>query len=240
MKNLADRNENTKIALITGARSGIGKALVSAFSERGVKTIGLDKEVDVRKSKVISRAVKKVVKKYGHIDIVVNNAAVAIYKPITKLTEKEWQRVIDTNLSGTFNVTKAVLPVLLKRHSGVIINISSQLGRRGYPGLTSYCASKFGIIGFTESLAGELKGTGVKTYAILPGGVDTRLYHNINKVESKYVGFKYSITKERKRILKPEEIAEPIVNLALNRQLKSGSKIEISKKGQRMIKRTYL
>ena len=89
-------------------------------------------------------------------------------------------------------------------------------------------------------MAGELKGTGVRTYAILPGGVDTKMYHNLNKVESKYVGFKYNISKERKRILKPEEIAEPIVNLALGQQLKSGSKIEIFKRGQKMVKRIYL
>lgn len=228
-----------KIAVVTGAARGIGKAVADLLTAKGVIVTRFDRKTDVRHAERVTRAIKGVLKRHGRIDILVNNAGVAVYNPVARLSETEWRKVIDTNLTGVFNMTKAVLPTMAKQRSGVIINISSQLGRMGYPGLSSYCASKFGVIGFTESLAHELRGTGVKTYTVLPGGVDTVMYHSLNKMEARRMKSRYNIREEKRRILKPEEITRSIVDLALRHRAKSGSKIEIFKSGRRMVKRIY-
>lgn len=227
-----------KIAIVTGAKGGIGRKIANLLSKNGIKVIGIEKEVDVGNYKRVNQTVKKIIKKYRRIDIVVNNAGVAIYKPVIETTGKEWQKTIDTNLTGVFNVASAVLPLMLKQKSGVIINIASMAGRRAHPGLAAYCASKFGVIGFSDTLAMELKGSGVKVFSVLPGGVDTKMYHEISKVESRYVGLEYEPAEERKILLKPQDVAELVASLALNpKKTISGTKIEIFKMGRRVVKR---
>ena len=131
-----------------------------------------------------------------------NNAGVAIIKPLNETSEKEWDQIIDINLKGTFLMTKEILPIMIKQHSGVIINISSGAGKHGFPGLSAYCASKFGMIGITESLAGEVSRYGIKVFAVCPGTVDTKMiysiYPEINPAE----------------LIKPEKIAKKVLELS--------------------------
>jgi len=231
-------NEQVKIALVTGAKRGIGKAIADLLSEKGVQVNALDRErADVREPKAVEGAVAEIVKKYGNIDIVVNNAGVAFYKPIAETTAEEWQNTIDTNLTGSFNVTKAVLPYLKKERSPVIINISSMAGHRGHPGLGAYCASKFGVIGFSDVLAMELKDKGIKVYTVCPGGVDTNMYHDISRIESKYLGTDYNPEEEKKYLLRPEDVAQLVTELALEQKLPSGTQVEIFKRGGRVIRK---
>jgi len=134
---------------------------------------------DVRDPGHAERVVFETIKTLKHLDILVNNAGVAVLKPVEKTSEAEWDLTLDTNLRAVFLFSRAVLPFMRRQDSGRIINISSGLGRSGYPGLAAYCASKFAVIGFTESLAYELAETGVKAHAVLPGGVDTDMYHSL-------------------------------------------------------------
>lgn len=170
-----------------------------------------------------------------------NNAAIAPYKSVVRLTEQEWRQVIDTNVTGTFLVTKAALALMLKQGGarqageGVIINVASMLGLEGYPGLAAYCASKFSVIGFTESLAPELRQTRIKVYTVLPGGVDTPMYHAINKMEARCTKTPYHPEKERTYLLSPRDVAQLIVDLALHHRLQSGRKVMIEKVGRRII-----
>ncbi|HXF44085.1 MAG TPA: SDR family oxidoreductase [Candidatus Paceibacterota bacterium] len=230
-----------KVALVTGAGRGIGKAIAEALRTLGFQVAALDRnDADVRNKKEVEKAVAAIIKKYGRLNVVVNNAGIAIYKPILETTEAEWQDTIATNLTGVFNVTSAALPHLIKERNGVIVNISSLAGHRGHPGLGAYCASKFGVVGFSDVLAMELKGMGVKVYTVCPGGVDTNMYHGISKVESRYVGFSYGskdIEEERKLILKPEDVAELVVELVLEQKLPSGSQIEIFKRGGKVVRK---
>jgi 3-oxoacyl-[acyl-carrier protein] reductase len=138
----------------------------------------------------------------------VNNAGILVYKMLRDSNESEISSMVDVNLRGMILCTKAALP---KMDSGIIINIASGAGKRGYPGLAPYCATKFGVIGFTESLAMELNKT--KIFAICPGGVDTDMYMSMEN---------------RHPSLKPEHIASKILDVCENSgKYKSGSCIDV-------------
>ncbi|MCU7511274.1 MAG: SDR family oxidoreductase [Ignavibacteria bacterium] len=180
-----------KTALITGGGSGIGKAIASACVQEGINVViasrredvlnntteelnGLSKgkaayvACDVRKQSDIARAVKFTKDLFGTVDILVNNSGLGVDKYVIDCPEEEWDLVLDTNLKGTFLMTKEVLPLMKKQKSGYIINISSQAGKHGYPQAAPYCASKFGIMGFSEALQTEVRDFGVHVHCLCP------------------------------------------------------------------------
>ncbi|HHT9119406.1 MAG TPA: SDR family oxidoreductase [Candidatus Hypogeohydataceae bacterium YC41] len=214
-----------RVAIITGASRGIGRACAFAFARevyrtalfarnttllaevaKNLKEMGaqaLPIRGDVREPQDISHAVYEVQKHWGRIDVLVNNAGVGYGRtPLMDFPDELWHETIDVNLTGIYYWMKAVLPIMKKQRSGVIINISSGAGKHGIAGFAVYCASKFGVIGLTESVADEVEEFGIKVLALCPGGVDTEMHHRIFPEH------------EPEGLLRPEEVATKIVSLA--------------------------
>ncbi|MGC8737679.1 MAG: SDR family NAD(P)-dependent oxidoreductase [Candidatus Hydrogenedens sp.] len=186
-----------KVALVTGAGRGIGRAIAVTLAEEGVAVAVLSRTehelqetvqeiekqngkalpfiADVTHPEQIQPCVGTILQKWGQIDILINNAGFAKFKPFEELTLEEWKQTIDVNLTGTFIVTQSVLPNMIQRKTGSIINISSVSGLRPIPKQSAYCASKHGVIGLTTTLAMEMKPYNIRVHAICPGGVVTRL-----------------------------------------------------------------
>ena len=221
-----------KVAVITGAGQGIGKEIALAFAREGAKVVvtditGKEKEVaeeikkmgreaialrvDVSKMEDTNKMAEEALKAFGRIDILVNNAGIYPFKPFVEMTESDWDKVINVNLKGTFNCTKAVVETMIKQKYGKIINITSIAGTVvGFPQLTHYCASKAGITGFTRALALELAPYGINVNAIAPGPIETPGTMTLGK--EAYENFKKVIPIGRWG--KPEDIANLAVFLA--------------------------
>ena len=155
---------------------------------------------DVSQASEIDYVVKSTIENFRRIDILVNNAGIVYIKKLIDTSEKEWDKTMDINLKGAFLFSKAVLPFMIKNGDGVIINVSSGAGKTGFPDISAYCASKFGMIGLTESLAWEVG----KVMAICPGEVDTKMQHD---VDLDYY------TKNKDKMLKPNQVAERIIDM---------------------------
>ena len=189
------RFEN-KIVLVTGAGRGIGASIAKRFASEGAEVIGnysgndeaAQKTVDeitatggqaqkykcsVNDSESVKVMIDEIIKEFGRIDILVNNAGITKDGLMLRMTDEDFDRVIDVNLKGTFNCTKYVSKYMLKQKSGKIINISSVVGLSGNAGQVNYSASKAGIIGITKSAAKELSSRGITVNAVAPGYVDT-------------------------------------------------------------------
>jgi 3-oxoacyl-[acyl-carrier protein] reductase len=184
-----------KVVVITGASQGIGKTCAQALAREGcsvvicarrkealekaveeIKTEGtevLGVQADVAKAEDIANLVAKTIEKFGHIDILVNNAGFFPIKMFEEMSQEDWQRVIDINLTGTFLVTKAVYGHMADEGHGKIINITSAAGRLGGAGLVHYSAAKAGVIGFTRALAREAAQAGIQVNAMAPGIIET-------------------------------------------------------------------
>ena len=189
------RFEN-KIVLVTGAGRGIGASIAKRFASEGAEVIvnysgndeAAQKTVDeitatggqaqkykcsVNDSESVKVMIDEIIKEFGRIDILVNNAGITKDGLMLRMTDEDFDRVIDVNLKGTFNCTKYVSKYMLKQKSGKIINISSVVGLSGNAGQVNYSASKAGIIGITKSVAKELSSRGITVNAVAPGYVDT-------------------------------------------------------------------
>lgn len=189
------RFEN-KIVLVTGAGRGIGASIAKRFASEGAEVIvnysgndeAAQKTVDemtatggqaqkykcsVNDSESVKVMIDEIIKEFGRIDILVNNAGITKDGLMLRMTDEDFDRVIDVNLKGTFNCTKYVSKYMLKQKSGKIINISSVVGLSGNAGQVNYSASKAGIIGITKSAAKELSSRGITVNAVAPGYVDT-------------------------------------------------------------------
>ncbi|HID55647.1 TPA: SDR family oxidoreductase [Candidatus Poribacteria bacterium] len=189
-----------QVALITGGSSGIGEGIAHAFAregsdlaliarnpirlertasklrEQGVKVLTFS--TDVRDERRIQEAVRETISVLGGIDILVNSAGTGRYAPVAEMDLEEWEEVIETNLTGTFICCKAVMPHMMERKRGRIINISSVAGKIGFATGSAYCASKWGVIGFSRSLAVEAKPYNIRVDVICPGTVDTPFPHS--------------------------------------------------------------
>ena len=197
-----------KVALITGGGRGIGKAIALAYAREGAKlaicartAAEIDQAVaelrtlktecegwtcDVSTEEPVKELAANVGRRFGRIDILVNNAGVMTRPaPMTELDVKKWDYTIAVNLRGPFLVTQAVLPLMIKQKNGSIINVSSSIGRGAYANFIAYATSKWGLEGFTQTLAAETRSQGVRVNSVEPGYVATKLtgYHG-SKPES--------------------------------------------------------
>lgn len=220
-----------KVALITGAAQGIGKAIAMLLAKNGadvvVSDINLDKanetskevvalgrrsiaiKVDVSKSDEVEKMVERIISEFGRIDILVNNAGITRDKLILRMTEEDWDQVIDVNLKGTFNCTKAAIKYMSKQKSGKIVNIASVSGEMGNPGQANYSASKAGVIGFTKTIAREFAQRGINVNAIAPGYIETPMTEVLpDKIKEE---LKKMIPMER--LGKPEDVAHAVLFL---------------------------
>jgi 3-oxoacyl-[acyl-carrier protein] reductase len=185
-----------KVCIVTGAARGIGKATAMKFSVNGAKVVICDLDdtsvqntakelseygdvtgfaVDVTKPDNIRSMVAEVLKAFGRIDILINNAGVTADALLIKMTSEQFDNVIDVNLKGTFNCTKEVAPAMILQGKGKIINISSVVGLYGNFGQTNYAASKFGVIGMTKTWAKELGRKNINVNAVAPGFILTEM-----------------------------------------------------------------
>jgi len=184
-----------KIAVVTGAGRGIGRAVALAYAKMGADVICVSRTeensakvaaevealgrrawavaVDVSDTAAVDAAAKGILESTGRVDILVNNAGVTRDNLLMRMSEEEWDTVIDTNLKGAFNFTKALTRPFIKQRSGRIINIASVIGLIGNAGQSNYAASKAALIGFTKSIAKELATRGITVNAIAPGFIET-------------------------------------------------------------------
>jgi 3-oxoacyl-[acyl-carrier protein] reductase len=182
-----------RTALVTGGSRGIGRAIATELANAGAEVvIGYRSGADEAKeaaSEVGGKAVqadvsnaddaKRLVEEAGDVDILVNNAGVTRDGLLARMSDEDWDVVIDTNLRGTFNTCRAVTRGMMRRRAGAIVNVSSVVGLHGNPGQANYSASKAGIIGFTKALARELGSRGVRANVVAPGYISTRLTNEL-------------------------------------------------------------
>ena len=182
-----------KVAIVTGAAKGIGFATAKRFSEEGAKVMIADINPDAVKAAVdlipgseayvinvtdrasIEAAVDQIMQRHGRIDILINNAGITQDARLVKMTEAQFDTVIDVNLKGVFNCTQLVVPHMLEAGKGSVVNASSVVGIYGNFGQTNYSATKFGVIGFTKTWARELGSKGIRVNAVCPGFIATEM-----------------------------------------------------------------
>ena len=222
-----------KTALITGASGGIGQSIAKSFIAQGAtvaftyhsskdKAIELEKELivnggaakgfksDASKFADAESLVKDVLEAFGTIDIVVNNAGITDDTLLMRMSEDQWDKVINVNLKSCFNLTKAVLKTMLKARFGSIINISSVVGVQGNAGQANYAASKAGILGFTKSIALELGSRNIRCNAIAPGFIETEMTEKLDP--DTVQGWRNTIPLKRGGT--PEDVANACIFLA--------------------------
>lgn len=236
-----------KVSIITGAARGIGLATALKFAREGALVVVCDVDragvddavkqvgdaggeaigfvVDVTKPSTIRAMVDAVMQKFGRIDALVNNAGIVQDAQLLKMSEVQFDRVIDVNLKGTYNCAKAVADIMVAQGSGVILNASSIVGIYGNFGQTNYAASKFGVIGMVKTWARELGRKGVRANAVCPGFVETTILSSIpDKVLE---GMKARVPLGR--LARPEEIANTYAFLASDEaSYINGAVIEVS------------
>ena len=217
-----------QVALITGAGRGLGRQIALAFAGAGADIVGsartkaqledTTKEIkalgrralsivtDVRQEDQVRAMADQALKEFGQVDILVNNAGMSVYGSFVEQKAADWWAIVNTNLMGTIFCTHAVLPAMLERGQGLIINISSVAGIHGLPNEAVYCASKHGVRGFTDALAVELKDRGIRVCGIYPGGMDTPFWD----VQT-YHG-------DRSKIMDPAKVAEMVLAVAVQPQ----------------------
>jgi len=212
---------NDEVVVITGAGKGIGREIAFEFAKEGavvaicartpedIKTV--KKEIrerggrarafvcDVGNEKEVERFINKVSEISGRIDVLVNNAGVAFVDPITQLDSSKWEKTIRVNLTGVFMVTKYALKFM--DEGSHIFNIVSNAAKVGFPNWSAYCASKFGLLGFTNSIREELRGIGIKVTAIIPGPTDTPLWDGIPG------------DWDRRKMIKARDVAKMVLNV---------------------------
>jgi 3-oxoacyl-[acyl-carrier protein] reductase len=220
-----------KVALVTGAAQGIGRSIALLLAQKGadivISDINLEKgeeaakeiealgrkamaiKVDVASTNDVEHMVEAILERFGQIDILVNNAGIARDKLILRMTEEDWDAVLNVNLRGTFNCTKAVIKHMSKQRKGKIVNIASVVGEMGNVGQANYSASKAGVIGFTKTIAREFAQRGINVNAIAPGYIETPMTEALpEKVKEE---LRRMIPMER--LGRPEDVAQAVLFL---------------------------
>ena len=224
-------NLKGKNAIITGAGRGIGRAIAIALASEGVNVGLLARSeehlqevlkeaesqgvkavfatADVSSNDEVTKAIHSLTSELGTVDILINNAGIAKFGKFMELAVEEWEKIIQVNLMGVYYVTRAVLPGMIEQQSGDIINISSSAGQKGAPITSAYSASKFGVMGITESLAMEVRKHNIRVSALTPSTVATDLAIDNDLTDG-----------NPDKVMQPEDIAEFIVSqLKLNKRI---------------------
>jgi len=241
MSTLADQ-----VAIVTGSGRGIGRAIAESLVKEGAKvvisdineelTLQTSKEIEaaggqafgiacnVTNSESVAKMVEAVVAKWGRIDILVNNAGITRDALFMRMSEDQWQAVIDTNLTSAFKVTQPVLKIMSKQRSGRIINIASTTGVHGNFGQVNYAAAKAGLIGFTKTVALEYASRNITSNAVAPGFIDTAMTQALGEeIISKFVE-KIPL----KRMGTPDDIAKAVVFFAGPGSYVTGQVMEVN------------
>lgn len=236
-----ERSATSPVALITGAGRGIGRATAEALAAEGYTVILAERlpalgkraeqaliragasacflRTDVADEASVERTVAAALRRFGRLDCLVNNAGVLTVGPLARLSVKNLDRMLAVNLRGPLLMARAVLPALLRQGSSVIINVASQLGKYGLGEYVTYCATKFGVVGFTEALADELSGTGIRVWAVCPGLTDTPMARKTGVSP-----------RERGGLIRPEAVARVIVDLATGKRREpSGAAVDATR-----------
>ena len=232
-----------KTAIITGSGRGIGRETAILLAKCGVNVVvcsrtdsdvnSVKEEIekgnskssvvgvkcDVSMPRQVNSLIRLTIERFGNIDILVNNAGIAFNKKLVDTSEKEWDQTINTNLKGAFLFTKAVLPTMFAKRSGVIINVNSGAGKVGFSNLSAYCASKFGLRGLVESLSLEVNGYNVRVMTIFLGQVATGMWKD----------FDYSYyEKNKSKMLNAQDVGEKIVEMIFDtKNYKNGESVEM-------------
>lgn len=228
---------NGKIALVTGGGTGIGKAIAEALAENGARVAVASRnpahlkfaansrsfmavEMDVRDKTQVQSGVAKIRESWGPVDILINNAGISGLTAMSDADDRRWRDIIETNLTGSYLVTKEVLKSMKDHAHGRIINLSSVLGKFGVPGYAAYCSAKHGIIGFTRAVALEVVGRGITVNAICPGWVETEMARQGIEESSAFEGITPEAFRHRaiervpiQRFLESDEVAGLVLYL---------------------------
>ncbi|HYU21312.1 MAG TPA: SDR family NAD(P)-dependent oxidoreductase [Chloroflexota bacterium] len=186
-----------QVAVVTGAGTGIGRATAATLARQGAAVVAVARTAanlesiaaeiraaggqalavptDVAEERRVARLVERTLAEYGQIDILVNNAGTNVRAPIHQIKTEDWRTILDSNATGTFLCTRAVVPYMMERKSGKIINVSSGAGKRGSATRAAYSAAKFGVVGFGQAVQADLKEYGITVSVVLPGPIDTPL-----------------------------------------------------------------
>jgi 3-oxoacyl-[acyl-carrier protein] reductase len=221
-----------KVVIITGSGSGIGKETALLFAREGAKLVVADvnekagedtaeqirknggdafyAHLDVSEREQVKQVVKDTISKYGRIDVLINNAGIIQDALVVKMTEEQWDRVININLKGPFNCIQGVVEQMITQGSGVIINISSIVALYGNVGQTNYAATKAGLIGITKTLGKELGRKGIRVNAVAPGFIYTPMTASIPEKILDMMKEKTPL----KRLGKPEDVANTLLFLS--------------------------
>jgi 3-oxoacyl-[acyl-carrier protein] reductase len=223
-----------KIAIVTGGAQGIGKSIVRKLASEGANCVIVDVDiqnaentakevreesnvetlvfkVDVSNFQEVQNCIDETFKKFGRIDILVNNAGITKDNLILKMTEEEWDKVLDINLKGCFNFIKAVSKYMLKQRSGRIINIASVVGLMGNPGQANYSASKGGLIALTKTVAKEFASRNILVNAVAPGYIKTRMTEALTEEQKKKLQEYIPLN----RLGEPEDVANAVWFLSI-------------------------
>lgn len=202
-----------RTAIITGASRGIGLAIAQALAQAGIRTALLSRRkpaapgkfirCDLNDSASIPAAVGQALEYLGACDYLINNAGIFLEKPVAEMSLADWERIQRVNMTGTFLVTREILPVMIQRRQGRIINIASTASTQGYLHQAAYVASKHAMLGFARALALEVKPHNIHVHNLCPGGVDTDL------IKGTYLGKRM----EGQPMIAPKDIAAMVVFL---------------------------
>ena len=221
---------NLKAALVTGGGRGIGRETAILLSKKGlnviicsrtqkeidsavkeIKSFGngqiIGRKCDVSVYSQVNNLVNEALEIYGRIDVLINNAGITYVKKLIDTSEEQWDHTLDVNLKGAFLLCKVIVPHMIENTCGVIINVSSGAGKVGFEDISAYCASKFGMIGLTESLAREVANYNIRVMTICPGEVATKMQDD---VDARY----YELNKDK--MLHPRTVAEKITEMIFN------------------------
>lgn len=230
-----DKLLKDQVAVVTGATAGIGRAIAKKFVENGAKVVVIGTniergqevvqqfneispnstqflQVNVAKSQEVNEAVEKVLAQFGKVDILVNNAGITRDQLLMKMTEEDWDNVLEVNVKSCYNFCKALVRAMMKARKGKVINISSVIGLVGNAGQVNYAASKAAIIGFTKALAKELAPRNICVNCIAPGFIETSMTHAMTDEQKKAA----VETIPLKRMGTPEDIANTALFIALS------------------------
>ena len=232
-----------KIALVTGGSRGIGKACALELARAGydvvinyagneeaanktveeIKALGVEAaayKFDVSNAEQVNAGIAEIVEKFGRIDVLVNNAGITRDGLFMRMSEENWNAVINTNLSSAFYVSQPVVKVMMKQRSGAIVNMASVVGVSGNAGQANYSAAKAGLIGLTKTLAKELGSRGIRVNAVAPGFINTDMTKDLDT--SKFLDFI-----PLKRLGEVEDIAKTVKFLAADADYITGQVIEV-------------